>query len=226
MQHLYETESHLKVAVHTLNQSWAYLQIVGTEAEAVFKKIIKMPMADLPNNVVNLWIENIQLRFVKYDRYNIPHIDIMVASDAAVSFYQKLTDNVFGLLPFSQPIYDMIALEAGRIFDMPLIQKHQQTPEALFTTQALAMPLAKTHISLCGGDIYPETYQDHETPQGIMLSNMVFSPYYNQYLVPTLLKGDFHEWENKIVSVVNKDKQYAIQVKIISDKMLKIQEVA
>ncbi len=242
IQNAYDTHAHLKFAVHKLNQSWAYLQIIGDKAIQIFEKMTKTQMAMLPPDTVNLWIENIQLRFVTYNRYNIPHIDIMIASDAAASFYQKLTSDAFGLAPFSQPIYDMIALEAGHIFDMPLMPHHlgknlpqnhtdadtlcttQFTTE--FTTQALAMPLANTHISLYGGDVFPETYQDTDTPQGIMLPNMVFSPHYNQYLVPTLLKGDFQQWENKIVSVVNKDKCYAIQVKIISDKMLKIQEVA
>lgn len=230
----YNTHTHLKVAVHTLNQSWAYLQIIGDKAVQIFEKVTKTHMALLPPDTVNLWIENIQLRFVIYNRYNIPHIDIMIASDAAASLYQKLTSDSFGLAPFSQPIYDMIALEAGHIFDMPLMphnlaNNHINTDTQLttqFTTRALAMPLASTHTSLYGGDVFPETYHDTDLPQGIMLPNMVFSPHYNQYLVPTLLKGDFQQWENKIVSVVNKDKRYAIQVKIISDKMLKIQEVA
>jgi hypothetical protein len=229
-QNVYDTYAHLKLAVHKLNQSWTYLQIIGDKATQIFEKMTKTHIALLPADTVNLWIENIQLRFVMYNRYNIPHIDIMIASDAAASLYQKLISDGFGLAPFSQPIYDMIALEAGHIFDMPLMPHHlaknHNDSNTLFTTQALAMPLASTHTSLYGGDVFPESYQDTDVPQGIMLPNMVFSPHYNQYLVPTLLKGDFQQWENKIVSVVNKDKHYAIQVKIISDKMLKIQEVA
>jgi hypothetical protein len=188
------------------------------------QKIVKQPLSSLLNDTMDLWIENIQIRFVRYNRFDIPHIDMFVISDAACAFYQKLTDDIFQIAPFGQPIYDMFALEAGQIFDTPLVTQNKNG--TLFTTQALAMPLVKLDNTLHGGDIYPDKYHLDEKPQGITVSNMIYSPYYNQYVFPTLLNGDFHQWENKIVSVISKDKQHATQVKIISDKMLRTQEVA
>ena len=88
----YQENNHTKIALHKVNQSWAYLQLVGDKAIEIFEKIVKMPVTAIPNNHVSIWIENIQLRFVMYQRYNIQHIDMMIASDAAMSFYQKLTE--------------------------------------------------------------------------------------------------------------------------------------
>jgi hypothetical protein len=125
----------------------------------------------------------------------------------------------------------MFALEAGAIFDTTVISDIKQdtvahTDTSFFTTQALAMPLVKLDNPLSGGSIYPDKHHTDEAPLGITLPTMIYSPFYNQYVFPTLLKGDFQQWENKIVSVISKDGQETTQVKIISDKMLKIQEVA
>ena len=221
---LYDTHQDKHIALHDVSQSWAYLQLVGGHALSLFEKIIKLPIASISKNNVDIWIENIQLRFIIYTRFDMPHIDIFIVSDAAKSFYEKLINQPFSILPFSQPIYDIMALEAGHIFDVALPSVHLVEKKSVYTTQALAMPLAKIDVSLSESHIYSEN--DKDNPQGIVLSQMIFSPYYNQYVVPILLKGDFQEWENKIVFMITKDKKYSLQVKIVSDKMLKIQEVA
>ncbi|MFT6212566.1 MAG: hypothetical protein ACJARD_000691 [Alphaproteobacteria bacterium] len=227
IQSFYNTNRQLRVILNAIHQSWSYIQLVGAQAQSVFETLIKMKLVSIPKNTPNLWIENIQLRFAHYERYDIPHIDLLISSDAAAAFYHKLTQEQFQLPPFSEPIYNMIALEAGAIFDKPfdcdIMKQHQE----LFTTQALAIALAVQETSLEGGTVHQDKISHHnENPEGILLSTKIFSPYHDQYVVPTLLKGDFTQWENKIVSVLSKDKKRKMQVKIISDKMSKIQEVA
>jgi hypothetical protein len=214
----------LEIVVNHIHQNWAYLQLIGQQSLDVFAKMIKQP---IPTQTTNLWIENIELRFIVHKRFGMHHIEILVISDAACSFYEKITQDIFQVLPFGQNIYNMFALEAGVIFDMSLNSEDiDTTTDTLFKTQVLAMPLVKLDTPLSGGDIYQDKYHLDEAPLGMTCATMIYSPSYNQYVFPTLLKGDFKQWENKILSVVSKDGSHITQVKIISDKMLKIQEVA
>lgn len=212
--------------MNNVTQGWAYLQMIGNDARHIFEKITKQPT---PQNSCELWIENIQLRFIIHNRFGVPHVDMLIVSDAAEAFYQKLTQQIAQLVPFGDNIYNMFALEAGAIFDMCSVHStHSQTeePQVNFKTPALAIPLVKLDKPLVGGDIFPDKNHLSEIPLGITFPMMIYSPFYNQYVFPTLLKGDLQEWENKIVSVMTKDGQETAQVKIISDKMSKIQEVA
>lgn len=222
----FNNKNQFKVVVNSVHQNWALIQLVGQEATMIFENVTRSTSSALVGKAGYLWLENIQLIFAHYEHYDITHIDILITSDAANYFYQSLINSDYNLYPFAAPIYDIIMLEAGHIFNVPQISQNRVKSYEEFTTQALAVPLVKSDIPLCAGYIFSEKHHAGQDPQGVLLSKKIFSPYYGQYVLPVLLKGTFDKWNNKTVSVMSEDKVVSMQVKIISDKMLKIDEVA
>jgi|GEM_PF-6009608 len=232
IQCFYKTYPNSKVIANDISHSWSYMQLVGKKAQAIFESLIQVSLSGTNKVIPQAWIGNIQIRFAFYQRYGIPHIDFLVESDAAVALYAQLTHpETYNISSFSEKIYNIIALEAGEIFEKSTeCQSMKALYNTSYTTQALIVPLPKYDALMTtieGGSVYSEKMRGlNDPPKGIVSSSKIFSPHHNQYVIPTLLEGDFSQWENKIVSVISKDKKQQIQAKIISDKNTHIQEVA